>query len=67
MKNRRKKNKIWLIKNQDNDGYWQDIQPDFTYDFEGMNDGDKFTIECKELTTKEYNALVKNSSEFDGW
>jgi hypothetical protein len=67
MKKNKKLIKIWLISNEDGIGYWQDIVPDFSYDFLAMNGGDKFTVECKEITQKEYDSLVKNSSEFDGW
>jgi hypothetical protein len=62
-----KKIKIWYIKNEEGIGYWSENEPDFVYDFNAMDHGEKFTIECEELTRKEYNALVKRSGEFEGW
>ena len=64
-KSKAQKIKIWYILN-DGLGYWTE-NPDWIWEFKEMNDRDKFTIECRELTKKEFNKLVKISSEFDGW
>ena len=57
--------KIWYIK-RDGSGYWTD-NPDWIWEFQEMADGDAFTIECKELSQREFNKLAKSSGEFDGW
>lgn len=65
MVKQQKKTKVWWIK-QNGTGYWTD-NPDWIWEFKEMGDGNSFTIECKELTSREFNKLEKASHEFEGW
>jgi Neuraminidase (sialidase) len=66
MSKKQKKIKIWWIYNNDGSSYWSDT-PEFTYEFKNMSDFEEFSIECRELTKREYEKLSKTSHEFEGW